>query len=60
MPYSQKHIAQFIQSLTPMEKLAYKIAKADLESSFDITKSIGFLKWTKDQKNKKGQKKKEP
>ena len=59
MPYSQKHIAQFLQSLTPMEKLAYKIAKADLESSFDITKSIGFLKWTKDQK-KKRQKKKEP
>ena len=59
MTYSQKDIAQFLQSLTPMEKLAYKIAKADLESSFDITKSIGFLKWTKDQK-KKRQKKKEP
>ena len=42
MPYSQKDIEQFLQSLTPIEKLAYKIAKADLESSFDITKSIGF------------------
>ena len=53
MPYSQKDIEQFLQSLTPIEKLAYKIAKADLESSFDITKSIGFLKWTKDRKKKK-------
>ena len=38
MPYSQKDIEQFLQSLTPIEKLAYKIAKADLESSFDITR----------------------
>lgn len=53
MPYSQKDIEQFLQSLTPIEKLAYKIAKADLESSFDITKSIGFLKWTKDRKKTK-------
>ena len=53
MPYSQKDIEQFLQSLTPIEKLAYKIAKADLESSFHITKSIGFLKWTKDRKKTK-------
>lgn len=50
MPYSQEIIQQYIKSLTPMEKVAYDIAKQDLGSSFDISKSIGFLNWLK--KNK--------
>tara|TARA_B100000470_G_C19741802_1_gene369562 strand:- start:273 stop:425 length:153 start_codon:yes stop_codon:yes gene_type:complete len=50
MTHSQEDIKQFIQSLNEMEKLAYKIAKEDLGSSFDITKSIGFLKWLKNNK----------
>ena len=50
MPYSQKMINKYIKSLNDIEKLAYKIAKDDLDSSFDITKSIGFLNWIK--KNK--------
>ena len=50
MPYSEDIIKQYIQSLDDMEKLAYKIAEDDLGSSFDITKSIGFLNWIK--KNK--------
>ena len=50
MPYSQKTINKYIKSLSDIEKLAYKIAKDDLDSQFDITKSIGFLNWIK--KNK--------
>ena len=48
--YSQKVINNYISSLNDIEKKAYEIAKEHLGSSFDITKSIGFLKWIK--KNK--------
>ena len=50
MPYSKTDINNYIKSLNELEKVAYKIAKKDLGSSFDIIKSIGFLKWIK--KNK--------
>mgnify|MGYP001356282446 CR=1 FL=1 len=50
MPYTQQEIEQYIASLNELEKTAYEIAKTDLGSSFDIEKSIGFLKWIK--KNK--------
>ena len=50
MPDSQKIINRYIASLNEMEKIAYQIAKEDLGSSFDITKSIGFLNWL--EKNK--------
>lgn len=48
--YSQEIINNYIKSLNNFEKKAYEIAKEHLGSSFDITKSIGFLKWIK--KNK--------
>jgi len=35
----------YIQSLTETEKLAMEIARQHLGSSFDITKSVGFLKF---------------
>ena len=50
MPYSQDTIDKYLQSLNDIEKIAIKIAKEDLGSSFDIEKSIGFLNWIK--KNK--------
>ena len=45
-----KVVEQYIENLSVKEKIAYKIAKEDLQSSFDMTKSIGFLSWKK--KNK--------
>lgn len=50
MPHTQKDIDKYVGSLNELEKKAYEIAKTDLGSSFDIEKSIGFLKWIK--KNK--------
>ena len=43
-------IQDYIDSFDELEKIAYEIAKEHLESSFDIVKSVGFLKWIK--KNK--------
>ncbi len=37
----QKYISQFNNN----EKLAYEIAKQHLETSFDISRSIGFLEF---------------
>jgi hypothetical protein len=37
-------IEKYIESLNPLEKIAYEIAKARLKTSFDIEKSIGFKK----------------
>ena len=50
MPYSKETINKYIASLNEIEKIALKIAKEDLGSSFNIEKSIGFLNWLK--KNK--------
>ena len=40
-------IDEYIKQLSKTEQLAFQIAKEDLESSFNIEKSIGFLKWKK-------------
>ena len=50
MPYNKEIIILYINSLNEIQKLALKIAKEDLGSSFNIEKSIGFLNWIK--KNK--------
>jgi hypothetical protein len=50
MPYSKEVINNYLTSLNEIEKIALKIAKEDLGSSFNIEKSIGFLNWLK--KNK--------
>jgi len=50
MTYSEAVIEKYFQSLNDMEKKAYYIAKDNLGSSFDITKSIGFLKWVRENK----------
>ena len=48
--YPKEVIQAYIDSFDELEKIAYEIAKEHLESSFDIVKSVGFLKWIK--KNK--------
>ena len=48
--YPEEVIQDYIDSFDELEKIAYEIAKKHLESSFDIVKSVGFLKWIK--KNK--------
>ena len=50
MTFSKEIIQAYLNSLTEIEKIALKIAKEDLGTSFNIEKSIGFLKWIK--KNK--------
>ena len=49
MPEKKEIIEKYIAQLNETEKKAYEIAKKRLESSFDVEKSIGFLKWV--QKN---------
>ena len=44
------YIKKYIDSLDEKEKIAYNIAINHLESSFNIEKSIGFIKWL--EKNK--------
>ena len=43
----EEKIKQYIDSLDEMEKKALNIAKTQLESSFEIEKSIGFLEFLK-------------
>lgn len=50
MTYSKEIVDRYLASLNEIEKIALKIALEDLGSSFNIEKSIGFLKWLK--KNK--------
>lgn len=40
----------YLQSLSPKEFKAYLIAKNHLGMSFDLEKSIGFLKWVSSQR----------
>ena len=42
---STTNVEEYIKSLNAQEKQALEIAKDHLGSSFNITKSIGFIKW---------------
>lgn len=42
-------IQKYYDSLSEIDKLAFKIAEEQLESSFDVEKTIGFIKWSSDQ-----------
>jgi D-mannonate dehydratase len=44
---SENKIINYIKSLNNIEKKALEIAKFQLESSFDIENSIGFIEWLK-------------
>ena len=37
----------YIESLNEKERKAYEIAESHLGSSFDLSKSSGFIKWKK-------------
>lgn len=39
---------KYIEQMDDKERQAYEIAKNHLQSSFDIRKSLGFQKWSKD------------
>lgn len=47
--YTDPITITYINQLTPIEKLTLEIAKKQLESSFNIENSIGFLEWKKQQ-----------
>ena len=40
-------VEQYIAQFSPSEKIVYVIAQKQLESSFSIEKSIGFLEYVK-------------
>ena len=44
---NQKLIVEYINQLNEQELIVYKIALEQLESSFDIFKSLGFIEWKK-------------
>jgi len=48
--YPQSLVDEYISSLSELEVIALKIAKEDLQTSFDIRKSIGFNNWLKNKK----------
>ena len=39
------NLENYISQLTSIEKIVLEIAKKQLESSFDIEKTIGFIEW---------------
>ena len=48
MPESMDELCkQYEDQLTEIEKKALEIARGCLESSFDMTKTLGFQKWLK-------------
>ena len=40
-------VEKYIKQMDDKSKKVYEIAKENLESSFSIEKSIGFIKWRK-------------
>tara|TARA_B000000441_G_C21436480_1_gene174100 strand:- start:21 stop:200 length:180 start_codon:yes stop_codon:yes gene_type:complete len=53
---AEELITEYKESLTEQEKLVLNIASEHLESSFDIEKSIGYLKWLEDYKSEQEKK----
>ena len=48
-PPTDKIIEMYLKSMTESEKQAYLIAKNHLETSFDLEKSIGFIRFKQEQ-----------
>jgi hypothetical protein len=48
-----EQVELYLKQLNDTEKKALEIAIHDLQSSFDIEKSIGYTKWLKSQINEK-------
>ena len=47
----EKMLNEYLKTLSPLELKAYHIAKDHLKDSFDLKKSIGFIKY---KSNKEG------
>ena len=43
-------VKNYLETLSEKEKVALQIAQTQLGSSFNIEKSIGFIKWKKSNK----------
>ena len=43
-----QYIQLYINSMSAKELIAYTIAKTHLGSSFEIEKSVGYIKWKRD------------
>ena len=50
-PKETKEENEYISSLSPVEKKTLEIAQSHLETSFNLQKSIGFMKWKENQPN---------
>ena len=48
----------FVSQLTPIQRQAYLIATDHLKTSFDLSRSNGFVEWTKVERTKVDQIKK--
>lgn len=44
-PKTQSEIDDYLSGFTEQERIVMEIAEQHLETSFDITKSIGFIEW---------------
>ena len=43
-------IMQYIDEMTPMEKIIMELAREHLETSFCIENSVGFITWLREKK----------
>ena len=48
--FTQHLIIEYIKQMNSLERLAYKIGKEHLGSSFNVLKSNGYNNWKKQQK----------
>ena len=56
MTFEESLITEYITQLDEQQLKALHIAKQHLESSFSLTKSIGFKQWLVDRERKKEEK----
>lgn len=45
-------VEEYLKTLTDKESLGYQIASSHLGSAFHLEKSIGFIEWLQDKKEK--------
>ena len=46
-------LKEYLNTLTEKERQGYEIAKSHLGMSFDLSKSLGFIEWKKQNKDTK-------
>jgi hypothetical protein len=57
MIHKDTFVMEYLESLTDQERKTFQIAQEHLETSFNIYKSIGFLKWKSDKDQDQDQQK---